>query len=323
MKSKTLLNLAMLAALLALAGVALLEPGKEEPRAVRLTEMDENAVERIELRNKENIVFEKSDEHWRLSAPFAAPANDMRVRQLLDIAHAESVARYPLAPEDLARFELDKPKAVLNLGSVKLTFGGAEPIDMRRYVQIGDTLHLANDDFFHHLIAPAVDYVDKKLLPEDAKPSELFLPGLKVVQAENGRWRLDSPGDSAGIDDLVNAWRTARAIEVKRIEQPPQGDIVRIAMAGGANVEFVIVQREPDLLLARADRGLQYLLPGDAAKQLLTLQKPEAEDKNPEDKMEDGENEPEADAQHEMDNAVSQPPMDEEEETPAPDSGED
>lgn len=321
MKSKTLLNLAMLAALVALAGVALLEPGKEEPRAARLTELDDSVVERIELRNKETVVFEKSEDRWRLSAPFAAPANDMRVRQLLDIAHAESVARYPLTTEDLPRFELDKPKAVLDLGTVKLVFGGSDPIDMRRYVQIDDTLHLVNDDFFHRLIAPAVDYVDKKLLPEDAKPSELDLPGLKLVQGENGRWRPDPPGESAGADDLVNAWRTARAIEVKRIEQPPQGDRVRIALAGGANLDFVVVQREPDLLLARLDLGLQYLLPDDAAKQLLSLQKPEAEDKD----AEDGENGPDSELHRDpLDSLGNPPPMEEEEELPPPpESGED
>jgi hypothetical protein len=313
----------MLVAFAALIGVALLEPGKEEPRLAHLADVDESVLDRIELQNKELIVFEKIDEHWRLAAPFAAPANEIRVRQLLDAAHAESIAHYPLDPSDAAKFELDKPKAVLTLGKVKLAFGGSEPIDMRRYVQVGDTLHLVNDDFYHHLIAPAVDYVDKKLLPEDAAPREIMLPGLKASQGENAQWTLEPPGDSLGINDLINAWRTARAIEVKRIEAAPQGDIARIGLTGGQSIEFIIVQREPDLLLARPDWGLQYLLPGDSAKQLLALQKPEAEDKLEDEKADEEED---ADAPH---SPESQPdsdlgPLDEEsEETPIPDSGED
>jgi len=277
MKPKLLLNLILLVILAALGMVAFFEPGKEEPKTVYLTAIDVDGLNHFELKNRETLVFDKQDGHWKLTAPFPAPANDIRIRQLLNIAKAESRARYPLKPEDLPKFELDKPKAVLKLGQTELVFGGSEPIDMLRYVQTGDTLHLVNDDFFHHLIAKATDYVDKKLLPEDAKIRELSLPGLKAGLGDKGQWHMEPPGDAAAMAELANAWQSARAIEVQRHEQPARGESIHIGFGENRSVDYVILQREPDLLLARSDWKLEYLIPGEAGKRLLSLQKPSAE----------------------------------------------
>lgn len=295
MQPKFLINLILLVILVVLGVVAFLEPGKEEPKTVLLTDINVDALNRFELRNKETLVFEKQDGRWKLTAPFAAPANEIRIRQLLNIAKAESRARYPLKPDDVSKFELDKPKAVLKLGTVELVFGGSEPIDMLRYVQIGNTLHLVTDDFFHHLIANATDYVDKKLLPDDARIKALSLPGLKASRGDKGQWNLEPPGDNTAMAELTNAWQSARAIEVNRHEQPVQGDMIHIGLGENRAVDFVILQREPDLLLVRPDWKLEYLVPGEAGKRLLSLQKHGAD--NDDDKLEDEDSEaPEKDA---------------------------
>lgn len=275
MNAKLLLNLILLVVLVALIGVAFYEPGKEEPKILRLAEVNTDSLNRFELRNQDTLVFEKRDNAWWLVAPFSAPASEGRVRQLFDVAKTESQARYPLKPEELAKFELDKPKAVLTLGQTRLAFGGFEPIDQLRYVQVGDTLHLVTDDFSHHLLAKPTDFVDKKLLPEDVAIKEIFLPGLKAKLGEQGQWYLEPPGDSAAMAELASAWQSARAIEVSRFEQTPQGDVVRIGLSDGKSLEYAIVQREPDLLLVRSDLKLQYMLAAETGKRLLSLQKPQ------------------------------------------------
>ncbi len=282
MKSRLILNIALLIAVAVLAAVAFFEPGKDEPQKTPLAAVDENTLTAVTLQNRDTITFAKQNGHWRLTAPFNAPANDVRVRQLIGIAEANSEAQYPISSEDLAKFELDKPKATLTLDATTLKFGGSDPINMRRYVQIGDTLHLVNDDFFHHLTASATDYVDKKLLPEDAKIKEIFIPGLKATLGGDGKWVLEPPAEpNQSVSDLLNAWNTARAIDVKRVEQPTQGDVIRITLSEGNPIEFFIVQREPDLLLVRPDLSLQYEVTGSAAKQLLSLQKPELKPEEP------------------------------------------
>jgi len=294
MRPKLLANLILLAVLAVLAGVALFEPGKEEPKTVYLTDIDPDTLERFELDNGEKQVFEKQGEHWQLSAPFKAPANDIRIHQLLAIAKAESRARYPLKPGDLARFELDKPKAVLTLGQTRLVFGGLEPIDMLRYVQIGDTLHLVADDFSHHFAAKAADYVDKKLLPEDAQIQEIRLPGLSAKRGGKGLWTMEPPGDTPAMAELANAWQSARAIAVQRHEQAVQGETIHIGLGAGQAVDYVILQREPDLLLLRPDWKLEYLVTADSGKRLLALQKPGAE--NDSDKGQEDEEAPPGDS---------------------------
>ncbi|BBL76703.1 hypothetical protein MishRS11D_38010 [Methylomagnum ishizawai] len=269
------LNLALLVIVAILGVLAILEPGKEAAESQALAPVDEAALDKITLQNKETIVFEKKDGHWRLTAPIQAPANEIRVRQLIDIARSNSEAAYPVKPEELQKFELDKPKASLILGGTTLVFGGSDPIDMRRYVRVGETLHLVNDNFFHHLQAAATDYVDKKLLPENAKVREILVPGLKAALGPDGKWTKESaPNNRSDLPELATLWATARAIDVRRLEQPAQGDPVRIGLAEGNPVEFVIVRREPDPVLARPDLGLQYELTGETARQLLNLPKP-------------------------------------------------
>lgn len=273
MKSRLILNLVLLAIIAVLATLALFEPGKKQEESAPLAAVDENALSTVTLKNQDTITFEKRDGHWKLAAPFKAPANDIRVRQLLDIAKAHPEAHYPVQPENLAQYELDKPKATLILGNTTLVFGGTDPINMRRYVKIGDTLYLVNDDFFHHLSAAATDYVDKKLLPENAKVREIVLPGLKATLGQDGKWTREPAGDKPDLSELATLWTTARAIDVKRLDQPAKGDPVHIGLAEGNPVDFVIVQRDPEPILARPDLGLQYELTGETARQLLNLPK--------------------------------------------------
>lgn len=271
MKTRLLLNLVLLCIVGALILVVVFEPGKDKPKANPLTRIEESRIDTVTLQGQEAIVFERKNGHWWLKSPFAAPANDIRVRQLIDIARAESDAQYPLKPEELSKFELEKPKATLTLGETTLRFGGSDPIDMRRYVQIGDTLHLVRDDFFHHLTAKATDYVDKKLLPDEARITSIAGPGFKASLTQDGKWTMDPPSadSSANAAALLSAWQSARAIDVKRSETASPGDILRIGLADGVAVEFGVLRREPELVLVRSDWGLQYELVGDLAKQLL------------------------------------------------------
>lgn len=275
MKSRLLLNLVLLVIIVVLGALAFFEPGKKKADNTPLAAVDENALSSITLKNKDTITFEKKDGHWRLAAPFQAPANEIRVRQLIDIAKSNVEVEYPVQGEDLAKFELDKPQATLTLGSTTLVFGGSDPINMRRYVRAGDKLDLVNDNFFHHLTASATDYVDKKLLPDNAKIKEISIPGLKATLGADGKWVKEPADSKINPSELVSAWTTARAIDVKRLEKPAPGDAVRIVLAEGGPLEFLVTQREPELMLARQDLGLQYELTAETARALLALPKAE------------------------------------------------
>ena len=112
MKSRLMLNLALLAVIVVLGAVAYFKPGKQAPESKPLLTLDANALSRVTLQNKETLVFEKADGLWRLTAPFAAPVNQVRVSQLLDVAKANRDA-LELRLGKTISMQLRKPKKVL------------------------------------------------------------------------------------------------------------------------------------------------------------------------------------------------------------------
>ena len=275
MKSRLALNLGLLALIAILAAVAVLKPGKKEEPQPTLLAGELDALSHVTLQNKEKLTFEKRDGLWWLTAPFAAPVNQVRMRQLLEVGQAASSAHYPIKPEELAQFGLEKPQATLALGDSILQFGTTDPINMRRYVRMGDTLHLVDDNFFHHLTASATDYVDKKLIPESAKIRQIELPGLKAMKGADGHWTAEPAGDGkTDWAELASTWATARAIEVKRLEKDSQGDTIRITLNEGSPIEFIIIRKQPALTLARHDLGLQYEMTADTSRDLLNQKQP-------------------------------------------------
>lgn len=275
MTSRAIRNLFLLGLILSLGVLAYLKPGKPVQQSTPLTALDGSSIVNIRLRNADQLVFDKKEGRWTLTAPFSAPASQNRVEQLLEITRVASEARYPIKPdEDLTRFELKSPKATLTVGGVALDFGGTDPIRMNRYVKVGDTLHLVKDNFYHHLTAGATDYVDKQLLPGEAVVNEIVIPGLRASKSGDGVWTVTPAGVKADSGELAFQWTHSRAIDVRRLEQPAKGEPIHIGIAGSPAVDFIIVQREPSLILARPDLGLSYEVMPDVAGGLLNQPRP-------------------------------------------------
>ena len=282
MKTRLMLNLSLLIVIAVLAAVVVLKPGKQSEAVIPLTSLDPASLKRVTLKNPETLVFEKQDSLWRLTAPFAAPVNQIRLGKLLEIAQAPSVARYPLNPQALAQFGLDKPEMVLQLDDTVLQIGGSDPINMRRYVRVGDTLHLVEDAFYHNLIATALDYVDKKLVPEGTRIREIQLPGFKASKNAEGRWTTEPAGPTnTPAEEQALTWETAWAIKTQRLAAGHAAETIRLVPSAGAPIEFLIVQKQPTLILGRKDLGFQFEVPEYTARKLLNLpppggQKPQA-----------------------------------------------
>jgi hypothetical protein len=161
------------------------------------------------------------------------------------------------------------------LGDNSLQFGGTDPIKMRRYVRLGNTLHLVEDNFFHHLTATATDYVDKRLIPEGSKIQEIQLPGLKALRNAEGHWTVEPASESStDLAELASVWATSRAIDVRRMDAKVVGETIRIGLVEGAPIEFIILKKSPELVLGRRDLGLQYEVTSETSRELLDQPKP-------------------------------------------------
>ena len=103
----------------------------------------------------------------------------------------------------------------------------------------------------------------------------LELPGLKLSRTDDTHWQLDPAQPTASadaVDQLVQNWQLASALYVRRADTGKHPDSIRVTLRDtAAPVEFRIVAREPDLVLARPDWNIQYHITGDVGAGLLAL----------------------------------------------------
>jgi hypothetical protein len=235
------------------------------------------AVQHIVIeRQTDRMEFERQGDSWRMIQPFNAPADAYHIQQLLALPTQNSSNRYAVAELDLARFGLNPPKVTVRLGTAELQFGDQNPLNFKRYLKTDGVIHLIDDSLFYSLTAPATTWIEAKLLP-NGNLKGLELPGWRIFTKETGGWASEPELSSAEIEQLIDTWRTARAIEVRPYPaEPPSGSLrVRVLLDSGT-LEFVVLQQEPELILLRPEQKLSYHFYGAIGQRLLTP-KPKAQ----------------------------------------------
>jgi hypothetical protein len=216
------------------------------------------------------IVLEKREGQWRMTAPIAARAESFQVERLLSIIEARSSVRYPAA--DLARFGLDRPVAVLTLEDQAYTFGAINTTTREQYVMTGNQVYLVPLAYIATLPRNADALLAKRLWAADETPVRFDLPDF-TVSLEDGTWAVAPAMPDVGPDERnawVEGWRQASAISAaRRGAGKPDGQI-KVQLKDGRTIALGIVQREPDLVLAREDEGVEYRFVAEAAKRMLS-----------------------------------------------------
>ncbi|MFP5344619.1 MAG: DUF4340 domain-containing protein [Gammaproteobacteria bacterium] len=276
MRARLWLNIGLLLLVLALALLAYYQPGLAPQPPAKLTSLGAQHVTRlrIEQDGQPPLVLEKQAGKWSITGPVRVEANTLRVETVLRLAEAESLARFPA--RDLERFKLDTPLLRVWLNDVEIAFGDSAPLGRQRYLLLDGTVHLIADEVYYYLRGGLPLFAGNNLLPQGAQLQSLALPGFSLVRAD-GRWRLD-PSREVSMDDVnqfLDAWRGAQALQVTRYQNQAAQDKVQVRLQDGA-IEFLVLAREPELILARPDVGLQYHLGSGAAQRL--LQWPQADE---------------------------------------------
>ncbi len=127
---------------------------------IRLTTLLPDQVNLIELNNNsgQTIRLERETTGWMMTIPSTAKANDTMVNNLLEIAGTKSIRRFK-APDDLTEFGLNPPNAILILNHTRIEMGAIHPMNQRRYMRVGNIIHLINDRFPHLLRAAPQSYI--------------------------------------------------------------------------------------------------------------------------------------------------------------------
>lgn len=224
MGARWLLNLALALLVAALAAAVHWELQRAE-HAGRLTPLAPGTIEQIvlERRGAPVIRLQREDGTWRMRVPIAAPADTAAVQRLVAPAAARSRRTLPAHAAERARLGLEPPRIRLTLDGLTLRFGDTEPVAERRYVQVGDLVHLIDDHHLPWLLAPPERLLSRRLLPPG------FTPGSG-----------DIDGRALGAARLA-ALAAAEAQRVEPLQGTLAGRLLRIHAADGEDsLRFLI-----------------------------------------------------------------------------------
>lgn len=282
LNKRTLLNLGLVSLALVLALVAWLEPGKKAaPEAENLTDLAASRVYkiRIERREGKTVEIDRVDGMWLMREPVKAVANSFRIESLLRVTEYKSLGHNPVDGLDLAKYALDKPAVRLFLNDdIEMEFGESTPLDNRRYVRLGDTVHLIKDAAYYHLIGKWTTFLSQRLIDEGLQIDTLELPGL-ILRKHEGNWLPEPKPENFSADAstrLIQNWQSTQAIEVRpyavKDVDEANAESIRIRLSERDEpLHFYIVARQPDLILVRPDLGVAYHLPQSRGEDLLAL----------------------------------------------------
>lgn len=276
---RTQLNLLLGIVAMGLVAAVYLSQEKPEPPPPPLTTLADGDISHIVIRHAghDDIRLEKRQDGWWLVGPVQTRAEAIEVAAILGLASRESQRRYAVAEMDLATMGLAEPAWSVQLNETRIEFGETDPIEARRYVRLGDTVHLIEDPPSAALDAEYHDLVAKRLLPEKATLSRIVLPGLSLNRNDRQGWQVTPPAADRGADaaqQLVNAWQQAQAMWVTPLERgrTAQGSVT--IRAGNETFRFDILDREQQLVLARSDLGVQFTLSKTLDGDLFELKPP-------------------------------------------------
>jgi len=275
MKLGWLVNALLLIGVIGLGVYAWNKAGQPKEVSYKLSNLAIASVKKIDVvsRATAGYTLEKRGETWFLSAPIEARADQTQVHRLLDLLSAASKEK--LAATDLKRFDLDPPALKVSMDGQTFSFGGTNPLTQDQYVGTGDAVYLVSA-YYASLVPRASDRVLTHSLFNDNERAVSFkFQGFSVVQ-KDGKWTLNpqpSPDKEQLSQDDLNRWADDWHYASSLVTQPwggkPTSDLVEVKLADGKAITFVVVRREPELILARPDEKLQFQFSGEMTRRLL------------------------------------------------------
>lgn len=253
MKRTTLnLTLAMLVAGLS-AGAWYAQKQKNAPKP-SLTGLGANGVSRASVAwpDAPEIRLERQGEQWRLTAPVTARVDRFEALNFGNLATTQIRETLSADGLDLKSIGLDPPERVITLNDQRIALGATDPIEFRRYAEVGGKVVLIDDPVSAAFDRDYHDLISKELFAADEEIVGLELPGLVLAQGADGSWSAlpASPAATAdAIRQLVSAWKGASAMWNEAGGSEPAGERVRLRLKGGEVREFVVASREPQLSL--------------------------------------------------------------------------
>ena len=276
-KSRLLLNVALLVALLGLALYAYFRSADESKPEIRITQLSRNQIDRvrIERHNAADTEMEKRDGNWHMLRPYNTRVEQLQVDRLLDISSA--TASEQLAHENLSRYGLDPARLTVTLNEQAFTFGNINEITNEQYLATGDSVYLVRTYFGYGIPINATKLVSHKLLGTDETPVAFDFGEWQVVKSDNGGWSMqgktapnnDDVLSSDTLNQWIAEWHLASSLSATPNEGPARGERIVIQFSNGNSAEIRILSRDPDVQLLRVGENMRYQFGAGAGGRLL------------------------------------------------------
>ncbi len=276
---RNLTNLVLLLVLVGLGLVVYFEPGLQpKPEAPRLTPLRSDDISHIQLQRpgKGSLTLQREGEHWFIHGEPSIPAAEFHVRGLLRLAQEQALRHYPAKDLDPAKLDLleQRPEVIFNK-QYRVRFGGTDPLDDQRFVQVGDQILVIQNLYQHQVEADLGQWIDPHLLPEDSQLQTIKLPQLTLERDAQGHWQLTPEQTQLTSDQLAQLaqqWQNSSAIRVQVSTTEVQGEKITITTVNPEQrIEFLVKESPEEVVFQRQDLGVSYTLTPESAQGLLHL----------------------------------------------------
>jgi hypothetical protein len=277
MKSKILINLSLIAALVALSLYTYFKPWQDAAPTIKLTQLKRDDIVRItvEPRGAAAIKLEKHDGAWRIVAPLNAQAEATQVDRLVDIVNAN--AKQKLANPDLVQLDLSPPQVRVTLNDQAFAFGRVNDITYEQYVAAADGVYLVPPLYGYDIPTDANKMLSRRLLEQGELPVAFDFGRYRVVRDDKGTWTAsgdfaatkEAPLSQDDFNRWADEWRYTSALSVGPDKGSRSRDVINVRFKNGKTVAMRILQKEPDFQLVRNDNSMRYHFGVEVGRRLL------------------------------------------------------
>ena len=280
MNTRLLLNISLLFGVIFIGLFIFNSPDKDEADIIRLGGPDISEINNIHIQSDglADIQLQRIDaDNWKMTVPYQVKANSAPINELLKLTKAISHSRFSAIDKNLRDYDLQPARASLHLNDDEYRFGNIEHINKRRYILKDNTVHLTTDLFYHRLRTNTESFISPQLIPDNVSIDALNLPDLELNKSAQGEWMVsgksasDKNSSPDAIQVLLDHWRHKRASQILPIKPNDSSQEISLTLSDNSEIQFKLVKTKSELILIRADLGIQYHLPARAAADLLML----------------------------------------------------
>ncbi len=149
-------NICLVLFIIVLVTVVILKPGLNHSASQdKISQLKASDIETIKIMSadQDDIVFyKKNATWWKKLTDNNIPVNTDQLNPLFNLLSSDSLESFEVSSDKLSIYKLAPPRLSIQYNNFTLSFGGSEPLKHRRYVLIGQTIHLITDLHYHLIL---------------------------------------------------------------------------------------------------------------------------------------------------------------------------